>query len=225
MPENILISDVHDGTVTITLNRPQKKNALSIALRDEVSDALDAIAANDAVKCVVITGAGDVFSAGFDLSEFQIAAGDTAFHAKLWASSDRFHQTCIRFPLPMIAAVNGPAIAGGFDLATMCDIRVASENAKFSHPEIAFGPVIYSLLHDLVGGAVARELCLTGRAVKAEEALALRIVSKVVPRERLDEEARALAALVNQSPREIVLDTKRKIVARAGIAAGGTLDL
>lgn len=225
MPEHILVSDPSDAVVTITLNRPQKKNALSIALRDEVSDVLDAIAKNEGVKVVILTGAGDVFSAGFDLSEFQIAAQDAVFHKKLWASSDRFHQTCINFPLPLIAAVNGAAIAGGFDLATMCDIRIASDNAKFSHPEVTFGPVIYSLLHDLVGGAVARELCLTGREVMAEEALALRLVSKVVPRERLDDEVRASAAMITRSPREVILGTKRKIIARALIARAGTLEL
>lgn len=225
MPEHILISDPHDAVVTITLNRAQKKNALSIALRDEVSDALDAIATTTDAKAVILTGAGDVFSAGFDLSEFQTAAQDPAFHKKLWASSDRFHQTCINFPLPLIAAVNGAAIAGGCDLATMCDIRIASENAKFSHPEVTFGPVIYSLLHDLVGGTVARELCLTGREVKADEALALRLVSKVVPREKLEEETRAMAALITRSPREVILGTKQKIIARARIAKAGTLEL
>lgn len=225
MPEHILVSPVQDAVVTVTLNRPQKKNALSVALRDEVSDALDALEKNSDVKAVIVTGAGDVFSAGFDLGEFQIAAGDPAIHQKLWASSDRFHQTCIRFPLPIIAAVNGAAIAGGFDLATMCDLRIASENAKFSHPEITFGPVIYSLLHDLVGGAAARELCLTGREVNAEEARALRLVSKVAPRETLMDEARATAALITRSPREVITGTKAKIIARARIADVGTLAL
>ncbi len=225
MPEHILVSEPTDAVVTLTLNRPQKKNALSIALRDEVSDALDAIAKDERVKVVILTGAGDVFSAGFDLGEFQIAAQDAGFYKKLWASSDRFHQTCITFPLPLIAAVNGPAIAGGFDLAAMCDIRIAAPATKFSHPEIAFGPVIYSLLHDLVGGAITRELCLTGREVKAEEALALRLVSKIVPREALEDEARATAALITRSPREVILSTKAKIIARAGIAKAGTLNL
>ena len=112
MPDHILISDPKDAVVTITLNRPEKKNALSIALRDEVSDALDALAKDEAVKVVVITGAGDVFSAGFDLGEFQQAAGDPEFMKTLWASSDRCHRTCIAFPLPLIAVVNGPATAG-----------------------------------------------------------------------------------------------------------------
>jgi enoyl-CoA hydratase len=225
MPENIVVSEVRDAVATVTLNRPQKKNALSIALRDEVSDALDGLAADPAVKAVIVTGEGDVFSAGFDLSEFRTAAQDPTFHKTLWASSDRFHQTCINFPLPLIAAVNGPAIAGGFDLATMCDLRIAAPEAKFSHPEIAFGQVIYSLLHDLVGAAVARELCLTGREVKADEALALGVVNKLVPQDRLMEEVLAIAALITRSPREVVLSTKSKIIARAGIAKGGTLEL
>jgi enoyl-CoA hydratase len=225
MPDNILVSGVRDAVASITLNRPQKKNALSIALRDEVSNALDALAADDRVKVVILTGAGDVFSAGFDLGEFQTAAQDPAFHETLWKSSDRFHQACINFPLPLIAAVNGPAIAGGFDLATMCDIRIATPEARFSHPEIAFGQVIYSLLHDLAGAAVARELCLTGREVKADEALALRIVNKIVPRDRLLDEAHAIAAQIARSPRKVVLSTKSKIIARAGIARAGTLEL
>ena len=128
--ENILISEVDNEVVTITLNRPAKKNALSTALRDEVSDTLDKLSGNDQVKAVIITGAGDVFSAGFDLKEFEKGMGDKDFNDKLWASSDRFHHTMLSFPLPIIAAVNGPAIAGGFDLATMCDIRVCTENAR-----------------------------------------------------------------------------------------------
>src|SRR6185295_14521457 len=83
------------------------------------------------------------------------------------------------------AAVNGPALAGGFDLAVMCDLRVAADTARFAHPEITFGDVVYGPLHDLVGGAVARELCFTGRVVEAEEAKALGLVSAVVPRAEL----------------------------------------
>jgi len=225
MPEQIEVSDAAEGVVTLTLNRPDKKNALSIALRDEVSDALDALAVDDAVKVVVVTGAGDVFSAGFDLGEFQAAAGDAVFSEKLWASSDRFHQACIQFPLPLVAAVNGPAIAGGFDLATMCDIRIASDNAYFSHPEIAFGAVIYSLLHDLVGGGVARDLVLTGRRIDAAEALALGVVTKVVARDALDAAVAEHVTMIAQASRENLIGTKAKIVRRAGIAQAGTLDL
>ena len=95
---------------------------------------------------MVITGAGPVFSAGFDLSEFDRAATDEAFGRQLWASSDRYHETVLHFPLPTIAAVNGPALAGGFDLAVLCDLRIASSTARFAHPERTFGDVVYGPL-------------------------------------------------------------------------------
>ncbi|MCA9657587.1 MAG: enoyl-CoA hydratase/isomerase family protein [Myxococcales bacterium] len=158
-----------DGVATLALDRPDKRNALSTALRDEISDALDALADDQDLRCVVITGVGEVFSAGFDLSEFQV--DDAAFQEALWASSDRYHRTVLTFPLPVIAAVNGPAIAGGFDLAVMADIRLASSTATFSHPEIRFGDVVYGPLHDLVGAAVARDLAFTGRPIDAAEAV------------------------------------------------------
>jgi enoyl-CoA hydratase len=214
-----------DGIATLTLDRPERKNALSIELRDRIADVLDALAADEAVRVVVLTGAGDVFTAGFDLKEFEQALGDTEFGERLWESSDRYHKTVLEFPLPTVAAVNGPAIAGGFDLAVMCDIRVASETATFSHPEVTFGDVVYSPLHDLVGAAVARDLCFTGRVVDATEALDLRLVSRVVPPERLADEAAAVARQIARVPRELLLRTKAKALRRAGIAVDGTLDL
>src|SRR5207248_2604977 len=156
-----MVDGPRQGVATITLNRPDKRNALSIAVRDLVSDALDRLAGDEAVKVVVVTGAGEVFSAGFDLREFE----QPERAEELWASSDRFHRAWLEFPVPTVAAVNGPALAGGFDLAVMCDVRVAARTARFSHPELAFGDVVYGPLHDLMGGAVARDLCLTGRAL------------------------------------------------------------
>src|SRR5438477_235195 len=196
------------------LERPEKKNALSIALRDEMSDALDGLAADERVKVVVVTGAGDTFSAGFDLSEFE-RLDDAPFAERLWASSDRWHRTLIELPLPAIACVNGPALAGGFDLAVMCDIRVASQTARFAHPEQRFSDVVYGPLHDLVGGGVARDLCLTGRSIDAEEALAMRLVSKVVAPEELEPEALATASRISRAPRDILQRTKAQAIRRA----------
>ncbi len=204
-----------DGVVTLTLNRPQRKNALSIALRDEMSAHLDALAVDEDVKVVVVTGAGDTFSAGFDLKEF--GSDDAAVRDALWPSSDRFHQTVMRFPLPTIAAVNGAALAGGFDLAVLCDMRIAARSAVFAHPEHTFGDVVYGPLHDLVGGAVARDLCFTGRRVDADEALRLGLVSRVVPDDELADTVRAVALEVATGPREVLLRTKAKALARLRI--------
>ena len=217
----VLRSAPKEGVVTLMLNRPDKKNALSIAVRDEMSDALDDLAGDEAVKTVVITGAGEVFSAGFDLREFQ----QPELTDRLWASSDRFHATVLRFPLPLVAAVNGPAIAGGFDLAVMSDVRVAAETARFSHPEIEFGDVVYGPLHDLVGGGLARELCFTGRVVDAEEAKTLGLVSSVVPVDELADEVTRFTDMIARSPRDVLLRTKAKAIRRARVAEGNTLEL
>ena len=210
----------------LTLNRPEARNALSVALRDAVSDALDELADDPAIKTVVITGAGSVFSAGFDLKEFDRAAGDEAFNAALWASSDRFHRTVWGCPLPLIAAVNGPAIAGGFDLAVMCDLRLAATTARFSHPERSFGDMVYGPLHDLVGGAIARELTMGGREVAADEALAMHLVSEVVEPEALMMATSETVERVCVAPREVLVRAKAKALRRAGWdPASPTLDL
>jgi len=212
----IAVSEPTDGVVTLTLNRPERKNALSIALRDQVSDALDALAVDERVRVVVLTGAGSAFSAGFDLGEFEDA--DPEHQRRLWASSDRFHHTVLRFPLPVIAAVNGAALAGGFDLAVLADIRIASETAWFAHPEQAWADVVYRPLRDLVGGGVARDLVLTGRRVDAREALALGLVTRVVAPDEFAATTGAVAASVAAAPRAVLRRTKAKIVAAAGIA-------
>lgn len=224
MPDHIQVAIDAGGVATITLARPEKKNALSIALRDEVSDAVESLAADTGVKAIVVTGAGNVFSAGFDLKEFR-ELGDPAHAKRLWHSSDRFHHTVLTCPLPTIAAVNGPALAGGFDLAILCDLRIAATTASFAHPEIAFGDVVYGPLHELVGGAIARELALTGRTVGAAEALTLRLVSAVVPPEALQAEVDRWTADILRAPRELLLRTKQKILRRSGTHPRATLDL
>ncbi|MCZ7526237.1 MAG: enoyl-CoA hydratase/isomerase family protein [Acidimicrobiia bacterium] len=224
MPEHLLVDGPRDGVATLTLDRAEKRNALSIALRDEVSDALDALAGDPDLRVAVVTGAGETFSAGFDLREFE-GLGDEAHARRLWASSDRFHRTVLAFPLPLVAAVNGPALGGGFDLSVMCDLRIAADTARFAHPERTFIEVVYGPLHDLVGGAVARELALTGRVLDAREALELRLVSAVVPRAELAAEAARLAATIAEAPRDVLARMKAKILRRSGVVAGDTLEL
>jgi enoyl-CoA hydratase/carnithine racemase len=218
-------NEVGTGAIAIvTLQRPERRNALSIALRDEMSDTLDALAADEALRVVVVTGAGAVFSAGFDLDEFG-RLGEAEFAESLWASSDRWHRTVLEFPLPMVAAVNGAAYGGGFDLAVMCDLRIAATGARFAHPEHAFSQVVYAPLHDLVGGAVARDLALTGRVVDAEEAKALGLVTRVVAETELLDDATAVAREIARAPRDVLVRMKEKFARRAGIRFGATLDL
>jgi len=225
VPEPLVLRDgPTDGIATLTLNRPDRKNALSIAIRDELSDHLDALRDDEDLRALILTGAGDTFCAGFDLEEF--GADDARVRDLLWPSSDRFHHSVLRFPLPTVAAVNGAALAGGFDLAVLCDLRVAGRSAMFAHPEHTFATVVYAPLHDLVGGAVARDLCLTGRRINAEEALQLGLVSRVVPDEDLRAAALAVAAEIAKGPREVLVRTKAKVLKRLSIdAATPTLDL
>ncbi len=215
-----------DGVARLTLRREAKRNALSIEVQAGIADGLEALAADDAVKVVIITGAGPVFSAGFDLTELQASLGDPALSEQLWATSDRYHGAVLRCPLVTIAAVNGPALAGGFDLAVLCDLRIAAASARFAHPERTFGDVVYGPLHDLVGGAVARDLVMTGREVGAADALALHLVSEVVPDADLADAALAMAVRVAEAPADALRRTKAKALRRAAVALdGGTLDL
>ena len=208
MPYELLQCERREKLAVVTLNRPDKRNALSIALRNEIDSCLAELEANDSVSAVVITGAGPVFCAGFDTTEF---APDRLRAVE--ESSGRYHRRLAQFGKPLVAAVNGPAMGGGLDLAVLCDIRVASEGAIFAHPEIKFGaPVLFGPLREIIGGGPARELCLTGRRIDAQEALRMGLVSKVVPAERLLEESLALAATIAEAPLAALKATKRMII-------------
>jgi enoyl-CoA hydratase/carnithine racemase len=206
----IVLERPADGVALLTLNRPDKRNALSAALREDGCRLLAELADDESVRVLVVTGAGSVFSAGFDLGEFEAAAGDEAFGRRLWAS---------------IAAVNGAAIAGGFDVAVMCDLRVVADDAVFAHPEVRFGDVVYGPLHDLVGGAAARDLCFTGRRIDAAEADRLGVVTRLVPAGAARRAAVALAEEIAAAPREMLVRLKAKVVRRAATAGDVTLDL
>jgi len=227
MPDLLTLETVDDDAIGIcTLNRPDKRNALSIAMRDELSDVLEAWSIEARLKVVIITGGPDLFSAGFDLREFDKAFNDADFARELWASSDRYHHRVATFPLPTIAAVSGVAMAGGFDLAVLCDLRVLASTAVFSHPERTFGDVVYGPLRELIGGGPARDLMLTGRPIDAAEALRLGLASAVVDPPQLLEAAVNTARQVAQAPREILVKHKAKILHRSGFGAERpTLDL
>jgi enoyl-CoA hydratase len=195
-----------DGIATLELSRPEKRNALSIRLRDELRDALAAWHDDQAVRVVVITGSGPAFSAGFDLGEFQQPGLSRAIRH----TSARYHRAVWNFPKPVVAAVNGPALGGGFDLSVLCDLRIASTGAAFGHPEVKFGaPPLFTPLRWIVGDGIARDLCLTGRRIDAEEALRIGLVSRVVAPDALMDEALSVARLIAEAPQVCLETTKR----------------
>ena len=193
------------GVGVITLRRPEKLNALSIDMRNEITRCLASWRDAKDVGAVIFTGAGRAFSSGFDLEEFK----QTSRLEELFKSSARYHREVWRFPKPTIAAVNGIAAGGGFDLATLCDIRICSEEARFVHPELKHGaPPLFSPLRWIVGDGVARELCLTRRTIDAREAHGIRLVSEVVGAEEVVARAEALARTIAEAPPDAVQYTK-----------------
>ena len=165
----------HGPVVVLCLNRPEQRNALSASLRAALVDLLAELASDDAVKAVVLTGAGETFCAGFDLKELQ--EGDAG---AIFADAQLYHRRVHNFVKPLIAAVNGPALAGGMDLATMCDLRLAVSSARFGQPQVRFGvPAAYELTRSQLTEAMTRRLCLTGDQITAEEACDCGYVSEL----------------------------------------------
>lgn len=196
---------VQDRVATVTLCRPDRRNALSIELREELSAVLAGWREDPAIGAVVLTGEGAAFSAGFDLEEF----GQPERFDAILASSSRYHRDVWAFPKPVVAAVNGAAMGGGFDLACLCDLRLASPRASFGHPEIKFGaPPLFTPLRWIVGDGVARELCLTGRRIDAAEAHRVRLVSEVIPEGALLDRAVAVARGILEAPDAALRFTK-----------------
>jgi len=204
-------ADEANGVAVLTLDRAAKRNALSRALRDEIVARLEQLARHETVRAVVLTGAGPVFCAGFDRSEF---AGGGAME-EVFAQSMSYHRRVYEFPKPLIAAVQGPALGGGLDLAAMCDLRLASTTASFGQPQVRFGAAaLYELMQTLIGTGAAREICLTGRVYTAEEAHRMGLVNQVFAPEALLPAAKALAEEIASLPGELPAAAKRGFVAR-----------
>lgn len=202
------------GIATITLNRPEKRNALSFQLLDEFISALDEIERSDALVTIV-TGAGKAFCAGMDLEELHSLIGKS--HAENVQDSRRmarFFRRLYDFPKPTIAAVNGAAIAGGTGIATMCDFTLAVPEAKFGYTEVRIGFVpalVSSILVWQVGHKIARDLLLTGRIFDAAEGHRYGLVNEVVAPERLPGRTRELAAQIMANSPSSVQATKKLV--------------
>lgn len=196
---------------TVTLNRAEKRNALSIAVRNEIDDCFAKLEDDATVSVVLFASKGPVFCAGFDLKEFGIS--DAEQQVAFSDSSARYHKRIIEFSKPLVAAVQGPAMGGGFDLAVMCDIRIATPDATFAHPEIKFGaPVLFGPLKEIIGGGLARDLCLTGRKVDAGEAYRIGLVSRVVDADDLMSASLETANAIAEAPVGTLKIVKKQIV-------------
>jgi enoyl-CoA hydratase len=193
------------GICVLNFNRHDKKNALSTDMRSEIIDALNDLKENKRVRAVIFYGGKDFFSAGFDRDEVQkVVQGEGDYEAFV-ESNHLFHQTLFEFPKVLIAAINGYALAGAFDLAVICHLRIASKGALFGHPEIRFGacPLFFPYM-GLVGRGKALEICLnTGSKetfLKAPEALKLNLINKIVNGEQVLDESIKMAKKINKSP-------------------------
>ncbi len=197
MPETILVE--REGRVAIlTINRPDKLNALNEQVRTDMLEILGQIEHDDAVGVVVITGAGEKsFIAGADIGEF---AGRTPFDQRHAMRSPRIFDVMASFPKPVIAMINGFCLGGGCELAMSCDIRVASDKARFGQPEINLGLIPggggTQRLPRLVGTGQAMRLILSGDMIPAAEALSIGLADLVVPADELRAKTLELAAKI-----------------------------
>jgi enoyl-CoA hydratase len=186
---NTLLTQLENGTMTITINRPDKMNALNKDVIEDLGKALDEVYSNDEIKTVILTGAGEkAFVAGADISEF-LSLGADGCMALASRGRELVFDKIENCPKPVVAAVNGFALGGGCELAMACHFRVAAANAKFGQPEVNLGLIPgyggTQRLTRLIGKGKAMELLMTADMVGAEEAKTLGLVNHVVPAEEL----------------------------------------
>lgn len=205
--------ELEGGLVAITLDRPEKRNALNAVMIDELQRALEAAAEDAACGVVLLTGAGAAFCAGMDLAYLEGLNDKTPEeHRADTEQIARLLRTLYDLSKPTIAAVNGAAVAGGMGLATVCDFTLAVPEAKFGYTEVRIGfiPAIVSVfLRDQIGDKRARDLLLTGRLIEAREAFESGLVTRIVPADGLMPEARELAARLLQNSPQAMRATKR----------------
>ncbi|WP_331234389.1 enoyl-CoA hydratase/isomerase family protein [Natronorarus salvus] len=214
MAENVRY-EVEAGAAVVRIDRPEKRNALSEALIDDLTDSLER-AVDDGVRAVILTGVGESFSAGYDLAE----SGGTGEGVVPTVEDglDRGRRvlplftTVFDLPIPVIAAVNGHALAGGSDLALTCDLTIASDRATFGYPGIRMGGMPLSLIYPFVIGLKhSRELLYTGKTIDAREAERIGMVNRTVPHDSLMEAARAEVKAIRKTPSATVQITKHML--------------
>ncbi len=204
----MLAIERRNAALLLTLNRPDKRNALHPDLINDLIEALDEASDDLAINAIVITGAGTSFCAGLDLGFLlsQDVEGKIAYLEIVFA----LFQQVYTQPQPVIAAINGPAMAGGFDLAAMCDFRLCSPSATFAQTEILLGltQIMYPL-YKIIGLSRAKELAMTGDAINADEAHRIGLINHIYPAEELMAEAMKMADKLASRPRQALFETKR----------------
>jgi enoyl-CoA hydratase len=203
-----------DRVARVTLNRPERTNALNQTMLGEIGEALDGIERDANLRAVIVRGAGTAFSSGFDLKEQMERRPQGVEQWRPILRKD--FDTIMRFwhcPLPTIAAVRGPCLAGACELALACDITIASEDAFFGEPELKFGAgIVAMILPWIVGPKVAKEIILLGEDhVSAARAKEIGMINRIVPAAELDEAALSMAKHIAAIDPNLVKETKRAI--------------
>lgn len=207
------------GIALLTFNRPTKRNAISYELIDELLAALEELQCGT-TRVLLLTGAGNSFCSGMDLEYLKAITGRTAAeNRKDSETMARLFRSIYEFPRPTIAAVNGPAVAGGCGIATLCDFTIASTEAKFGYTEVRIGfvpAIVSSWLVRQIGEKAARELLLTGRIISADEALRIGLITETVEPARLLERAHELALLLLKNSPGSLAATKKLLNSYSG---------
>ena len=215
MSYETLIYEKDQGMAVLTLNRPDRMNALSFKLKEEVSSVFDRLEEDEEIKVVILTGGLKAFSAGADIKErSQVQLTQSQFYSAQ-RKSQEFYTRIEQFEKPVIAAISGVAIGGGLELVLVCDLRIASDTARFGLPEVKLG-VIPSAggtqrLPRLIGATRAKELLFTGEFIDAQEAYRMGLVNRVVAVDHLMEETRALAQKLAKNPPLSIQYAKRAV--------------
>lgn len=213
----VLHYHVSSDVATITLNRPEKRNALNAELIDALSEALRRAADEETARCVVVTGAGKTFSAGADLEELRRLQDATSREneADSRRLADLFAQIYLH-PKPVIARVNGHALAGGCGLAAVCDFSIATHDTKLGFPEVRIGflPAIVSVfVLRKIGDARARALFLRGHVITAEEAADIGLITRAVPAQDLDSIVDELAGEIAKEASGTAIEATKRLLA------------
>ncbi len=223
--ETIVVTEL-GSAAQVTLNRPDKRNALSLALMEELTGALEKLGRSPDVRAIVIAGAGPAFSAGHDLGE--MVGREPEFYERLFDVCTVLMETIRRVPQPVIARVHGVATAAGCQLVAACDLAVAADDARFGTPGVKIGLFCSTPMVPLsraVGRKRALEMLLTGETIDAQTALSWGLVNRVVPADQLDEAvAELLERLARSSPLTMAIG-KEAFYAQVELDEHGAYDL